>query len=371
MNIAFWGSSLVSAYWNGAATYYRGLLRSLAKRGHVITFYEPDAFERQQHRDIDDPDWAEVVVYRPDDDLTPWLARTADADLIVKASGIGVHDEALCETLLACRRAAQRVVYWDVDAPATLAALDAGKQPVLAATLGDFDAVFTYGGGPPVAKAFLERGARLVRAIYNAVDPDSHFPVAADPRFTADLALLANRLPDREARIREFFLDVAAARPQQRFLLGGNGWHRDGVGANVRLLGHVPPHDHNALNCSARLVLNVNREDMARVGYSPATRIFEAAGAGACIVSDAWEGIDWFLEPDSEVLLAHGGAEVARWLEVVDPDHAREIGTRARQRILREHTYDHRAIAVEHAVAAIGATPARPRQDAGIERATG
>ena len=66
MNIAFFGSSLVSAYWNGACTYYRGLIRALAERGHCITFFEPDAFERQQHRDIDDPEWAEVVVYDPE-----------------------------------------------------------------------------------------------------------------------------------------------------------------------------------------------------------------------------------------------------------------------------------------------------------------
>jgi spore maturation protein CgeB len=353
VKIAFWGSSLVSAYWNGAATYYRGLLRALAKRGHAITFYEPDAFDRQRHRDLDDPDWATVVVYRPDGDLTPLLEGTAAADLIVKASGIGVLDEALCEMLVALRGRDRHVVYWDVDAPATLAALSSGQQPALARTLPDFDAVFTYGGGPPVAEAFADRGARLVRAIYNAVDPDTHHPVPAVARFQADVALLANRLPDREARIREFFLKVAAGHPDQRFLLGGNGWIESEVPASVRLLGHVSPDDHNALNCSARLVLNVNREDMARMGYSPATRIFEAAGAGACIVSDAWIGIERFLEPGREILLARDGAEVGHWLAHVSVDEAREIGERARHRVLAEHTYDHRALDVEAAVAAI------------------
>ena len=65
MRIAFFGSSLVSAYWNGAATYYRGIIRALAARGHQITFYEPDAWNRQQHRDIEDPSWARVIVYQP------------------------------------------------------------------------------------------------------------------------------------------------------------------------------------------------------------------------------------------------------------------------------------------------------------------
>src|SRR5689334_12386783 len=68
LKIAFFGSSLVSAYWNGAATYYRGLVRALHERGHKITFYEPDAYQRQEHRDMDDPPWATVVVYPAHED---------------------------------------------------------------------------------------------------------------------------------------------------------------------------------------------------------------------------------------------------------------------------------------------------------------
>ena len=61
MKIAFYGSSLLSSYWNGAATYYRGMLSELARCGHEVVFYEPDAFDRQKHRDIDPPDWASVA----------------------------------------------------------------------------------------------------------------------------------------------------------------------------------------------------------------------------------------------------------------------------------------------------------------------
>ena len=353
MKIAFWGSSLVSAYWNGAATYYRGLLRALAERGHRVTFYEPDAYQRQEHRDLDDPPWARVVVYDPDADLAAHLQRTTDADLVVKASGIGVLDDYLVHTLVAQRRRGQRVIFWDVDAPATLAGLDAGEEPALAEALGDFDAVFTYGGGPPVERAYRQAGARFVRAIYNAVDPTTHHPVMPEARYRADMVLLANRLPDRETRLRTFFLNVAAANPDHRFLLGGSGWNRADASANVALLGHVPPGEHNAVNCSARLVLNVSRQDMARVGYSPATRVFEAAGAGACLVSDSWQGMERFLEPGREVLLAEDGSDVAAWLHRVDDDQAREIGERALRRVLDEHTYHHRALAVEQALSAM------------------
>ena len=83
MKIAFYGSSLLSSYWNGAATYYRGLLCELARRGYEVTFYEPDAFERQSHRDIEPPDWAKVVVYEATE-VEPKAALTAD-DHVVQA----------------------------------------------------------------------------------------------------------------------------------------------------------------------------------------------------------------------------------------------------------------------------------------------
>ena len=81
MQFAFFGSSLVSAYWNGAATYYRGLLKALSDRGHSVAFYEPDAFERQAHRDMEDPDWAAVTVFEPSvAAMERALATIADLD---------------------------------------------------------------------------------------------------------------------------------------------------------------------------------------------------------------------------------------------------------------------------------------------------
>src|SRR3954453_6551706 len=122
LNIAFFGSSLVSAYWNGAATYYRGLIRALHERGHRITFYEPDAYGRQQHRDIADPDWATVVVYpgEGDDNALRMVEHARGADLVVKASGVGGFDELLESAVLELKSPHTLVAFWDVDAPATL-----------------------------------------------------------------------------------------------------------------------------------------------------------------------------------------------------------------------------------------------------------
>ena len=347
MDIAFYGSSLLSSYWNGAATYYRGLLRALAAHGHRITFYEPDAFDRQQHKDIEPPAWARVVVYEASaDGVRRVLAEAARADVVVKASGVGVFDDELLAGTIAAAAPHALRIFWDVDAPATLAALRADPALPLHAALAGLDMVLTYGGGPPVVSAYRGFGARACVPIYNALDPATHHPVAPEQRFAADLALLANRLPDREARIEQFFLGPAALLPNRRFLLGGSGWGDKAMACNVRAIGHVPTAAHNAFNASARAVLNVARDSMADVGFSPATRVFEAAGAGACLITDAWEGIDLFLAADAEILVARDGADVAEHLAALSPARARAIGERARQRVLREHTYDQRAATV-------------------------
>ncbi|HXT34596.1 MAG TPA: glycosyltransferase, partial [Chloroflexota bacterium] len=156
-----------------------------------------------------------------------------------------------------------------------------------------------------------------------------------------------NRLPDREARVDEFFLAAAVAAPERSFLLAGNGWGDKRMPANVRYLGHLPTADHNAFNCTPLAVLNIARESMARYGFSPATRVFEAAGAGACLITDHWEGLDQFLLPGREVLVARTGLDVAQHLESLTPLVARTHGLAARARVLQSDTYAHRAAQFE------------------------
>ncbi|HXS96395.1 MAG TPA: glycosyltransferase [Candidatus Limnocylindrales bacterium] len=348
LNISFFASSLVSAYWNGAATYYRGIVRALAERGHRVTFFEPDAYDRQKHRDIPDPEWARVVVYPSagEDDAYRALEQAKGSDIVVKASGVGVFDRLLEREVLSLKSPRTRVIFWDVDAPATLDRVQQAPWDEFAPLIPQYDFIFTYGGGDPVVQAYTRLGARRCVPIYNALDPSTHFPVPADARFAGDLAFLGNRLPDREARVEEFFLRAAGI-SDARFVLGGSGWGDKGLPKNVRYVGHVYTRDHNAFNCTPKAVLNISRESMARYGFSPATRVFEAAGAGACVITDEWVGIELFLEPGRETLVARDGAEVAEHVRGLTESRAREIGERAKARILAEHTYAHRAAQVE------------------------
>ena len=129
---------------------------------------------------------------------------------------------------------------------------------------------------------------------------------------------------------------------------------------NVRWIGHVGTAQHNVINCSARMVLNINRESMAKVGFSPPTRVFEAAGAGACVITDHWAGVERFFDPGREILVAHDASDIVRHLRESSPEKTHSIGRRMLARALSEHTYERRAREVNEILgAAQGVGPGR------------
>ena len=346
MKIFAIGSSITSAYWNGAATYYQGIYKALHRLGYKITFAEPDIYGRQQHREDVALDFVRVEIYRSVSELHRLLQRTTDMDLLVKHSGVGEADGYLEELVLDFKSASTRLAFWDVDAPATLQRIEENPDDRFRKLIPQYDLILTYGGGAPVMEHYTRLGAQECHPIYNGVDPETHFPVAPREQFKCDLAFVGNRLPDREQRVEEFLTRAAHLAPEMQFVLGGEGWGSKTLPPNVRWIGHVKIEDHNAINCSARTVLNVNRDSMAKTGFSPPTRIFEAAGAGACVITDSWPGIELFFEPQSEVLIADSAEQVVNLLRTFDPAQVAGIGEKMRARVLRDHTYSQRAAQV-------------------------
>ena len=348
MKIFVFGSSIVSSYWNGAATYYRGCYKYLARLGHEITFAEPDAYGRQEHRDADDYSYVNSLVYQPGSGVKAMLRRAGCADVVVKHSGLGVDDETLEQRVLECT-VHSVVCFWDVDAPATVARMQENPRDPLRRAIPLYDAVFTYGGGPEIRNAYLKLGARAYYSIYNGLDPDRHHPAKPDEKFRCDVAFIGSRSPDRERRVEELFLKAAELAPDKSFVLGGEGWGDKQLPRNVRWIGHVPTHLHNVVNCSASMVMNINRSSMAECGFSPPTRVFEVAGAGTCLLCDEWRGVDSFFEPGREILVIGSAEEVAAALATHDADARRRIGQAFRARALRDHTYAQRALQAEAA----------------------
>lgn len=349
MKIFAFGASILTSYWNGAATYYRGLYKYLARRGHRITFASPDAFGRQQHHDEGDFSYVNAVVYRPTIDIDAMLELAAEDEVIIKHSGIGVDDDLLEHRLLELQPRSV-VVFWDVDAPATLSRIQADRHDSFHTAIPGYDAILTYGGGPKARQGYLEAGARAYYSIYNGLDPETHHPVQPDPSLACDVAFLGNRLPDREARVEELFLRAAELAPDKKFLLGGEGWGNKPMPSNVRWIGHVSTADHNRLNCSAGMVMNINRALMADFGFSPPTRVFEVSGAGICMLCDDWPGIEDCFEVGKEILVIRSAEDVVNAIQRYDKAARQQIGNAFRARGLREHTYEQRAVQTENAL---------------------
>lgn len=349
MNIFVLGSSIVSSYWNGAATYYRGIYKYLARRGHRVTFAEPDAYGRQQHRDDGDFSYVESMIYRPGVDIDRMLDMAGRSDIVIKHGGIGA-DDGLLESRIAELASRVPAFFWDVDSPATLSRLHANPGDPFRCCIPQYTGILSYGGGPASRSGYLAFGARFYCAIYNGLDPETHYPVTPDATLQCDLAFLGNRLPDREQRVDELFLEAARMAPEKSFLLGGEGWDSKPLPSNVRWIGHVPTADHNRINSSARLVMNINRASMAQSGFSPPTRVFEVAGAGACMLCDRWPGIEECFDPGQEILVIDTAEDVVELLHWLTPCDRLRIGNAFRARALRDHTYAQRVAQAEAAL---------------------
>jgi spore maturation protein CgeB len=342
VKIVVFGLSVTSSWGNGHATLWRGLLRSLAADGHVVVFFERDTPYYAKHRDFLEGDGYAVVVYPTWDEVAPRAMRELeDADVGIVTS-FCVDARPASELVLGSR--AQRV-YYDLDTPVTLAALERGEDVpyVPEGGLAEFDLVLSYTGGSALTALETRLGARRTAPLYGSVDLATHGRGEKRTSFANELSYLGTYAADRQEGVERLLFDTARALPDRTFLLGGPMYpaecERPG---NVTWLSHVPPPDHPAFYGSSRATLNVTRGAMAKMGYCPSGRLFEAAACGVPIVSDDWEGLSEFFEPGSEIVVASESRDVLAALSLRDAE-LRAIARRARERVLAEHTAERRA----------------------------
>jgi spore maturation protein CgeB len=343
VKIVIFGLAVSSSWGNGHATLWRGLCRSLARRGHLVIFFERDTPYYASHRDLYQLPGGELILY-PEWSAVLARARASltDADVAIVTSYC--PDGIAASELVLDSRAAHRVFY-DLDSPVTLNRLREGVSVEYIGPRGlrDFDLVLSYAGGPALRELRQRLGARRVAPLYGSVDPEVHKPATPDHRYRADLSYLGTYAPDRNAALRALFTEPARLLPHRRFVIGGSmydsafPWQ-----PNIYFLAHIPPSDHPAFYCSATLTLNVTRRAMAETGYCPSGRLFEAAACGVPVLSDYWAGLEEFFEPGSEILLGHTTADAMDALSRSPEDLAR-IARAARDRTLAMHTADDRA----------------------------
>jgi spore maturation protein CgeB len=332
--------SITSSWGNGHATNYRGLARALLSRGHDLLFLERDKpwYARERHFAA-----TYVRLYDAVDELERWRAEVRDADLVIVGSYVPDGCD-VAEWVLSVTRGVS--AFWDIDTPVTAAKMTHGDFEYVSPTLVErFDLYLSFTGGP-----FLDGlGARRPTPFYCAVDPLVYAPLEMPTRW--DLGYLGTYSEDRQRKVDELLLEPARAQPDRAFAVAGPQYPAQiDWPENVKRFENLAPAEHRRFYCAQRLTLNVTRDDMVRAGWSPSVRLFEAAACGVPVVSDWWDGLDAFFEPEREILVARDRDDVARHLARGD-DELREIGSRARERVLCAHTADRRAAELERHVA--------------------
>ena len=348
MKFVFLGLSITSSWGNGHATTYRGLLRALHERGHDLLFLERDVPWYADHRDLPHPVFARVGLYKSLLQLRRDFGReVAKADCVVIGSYVP-QGIAVCRLVL--DNTSGLTSFYDIDTPVTLARLERDECDYLARELiPRFDFYLSFTGGPTLDLLELEFGARSARPLYCSIDPEHYFPTRAAERWM--LGYLGTYSADRQPGLERLVMTPACMLPQMSFVVAGPQYPAGVVWPpNVARIEHLPPSRHRAFYNAQRFTANLTRADMRAAGYSPSVRLFEAAACGTPIISDDWAGLDQFFVPEEEILIANSTREVVEILRGISPREARAIGERARERVLAEHTAEHRAAELELAV---------------------
>ncbi|WP_309085183.1 glycosyltransferase [Chelativorans sp.] len=347
MKLVIFGLSISSSWGNGHATLWRGLVRALGRRGWTVVFFERDLPYYAGARDLYEIENGELILYSDWEDALPAARRhLADADVALVSSycpdGVAASD-----LVLAAPRPVR--LFYDLDTPVTLSVLERGESTSYIGPRGltDFDLVLSYTGGEALDELKSRLGARIVAPLYGHVDPCVHRPTTPVEHYAADLSYIGTYAEDRQAGVSAFLLEPAHRRPNLRFVIAGAQYPQDFPWAeNVFFVRHLPPEEHPAFYSSSRLTLNVTRRAMAKMGWCPSGRLFEAAACAVPIISDWWQGLDAFFEPGREILVALESEDVTAALDLGDAE-LRRIAEAARERVLSSHTSEHRAIEFE------------------------
>ena len=349
MRIVFLGLSITSSWGNGHATNYRGLVRALTERGHDVLFLERDVPWYAENRDLPEPPHGRTVLYRSLDELRDAFAEDVrEADLVVVGSY--VPDGVEVGTWVTEENPG-RAAFYDIDTPVTLAALGRGDCEYLSPELiPRYRLYLSFTGGPTLDLIERRYGSPAARAFYCLVDPDAYLPEEREERWA--LGYLGTYSDDRQPALERLMLEPARRLPAESFVVAGPQYPASiEWPQNVERVDHLPPSEHRGFYRSQRFTLNVTRADMVRAGYSPSVRLFEAAACAVPVISDRWAGLGSIFVPDREILVADTAEDVIAYLTTLSAERRREIGERARARVLAEHTAEHRAEELERYVA--------------------
>jgi len=342
VKITIFGLTISSSWGNGHATPYRAILKALRRAGHEIHFFERDVPYYARHRDFDGEGCCDLHLYSDWETVRGFALKQArDSEAVICASfcpeGCRIIDE-----ILNLQEPAK--VFYDLDTPVTLGALEQGDIEYLRRDqIPEFDVYLSFTGGGTLDELTSHWRARLALPLYGCVDPEAHRRSASRPDFACDLSYMGTYAVDRQEKVDTLFLEPSRRLADKPFILAGSQYPWEWQWPqNVKRFEHVWSSDHSALYSSSRLTLNITRKEMARWGYCPSGRFFEAAACETPIVTDWFEGLDHFFDRERELLIADSADDVIAAVKLPDAE-LRQIADRAWERTLSEHTGEQRA----------------------------
>lgn len=348
MKFVIIGLSVTSSWGNGHATTYRALLGELELLGHDILFLEKDVPYYAGNRDLPQPQFCRLGLYKTNEELKEkYEKEVSEADVVIVGSyvpqGVEVGQWAIST-------AKGITAFYDIDTPVTLAKLGRKDYEYITPELiQKYDLYLSFSGGPILDHLENHYGSPMARALYCSVDPNSYFPEKNEKKWK--MGYLGTYSDDRQPTVNELLIKPAQKFPKEKFVVAGPQYPKEiDWPKNIERIDHLPPAEHRKFYNSQKFTLNVTREDMIKAGYSPSVRLFEAAACGVPIISDYWEGIESLFEPEKEILIAKDSTQVIDYFKNIDEEERKEIGERARQKVLTSHTAEVRAKELENYV---------------------
>ncbi|MFC0199140.1 CgeB family protein [Paracoccus rhizosphaerae] len=332
--IIIFGLSLSSSWGNGHATTFRALLRGLRAEGRRVLFLERRQPWYLENQDLPDPDFCELEFY---DDIGAVLDRHRDRLQQAGAVIVGSYVPDGQQLIDALHRLPLRqLCFYDIDTPVTMDLLERGEEQHLARRqVPWFDCYLSFSGGRVLDRLHDQFGARNPVALYCSVDEAAYQPMDVPKRW--DLGYLGTYSPDRQPGLETLLIEPARRLPQMRFVVAGSMFPEDiDWPANVERIDHLPPARHAEFYNAQRFTLNITRDAMRKLGWSPSVRLFEAAACGTPIISDRWPGLTDLLPEGRAVVLADTTEDVVAALTgAADPA---AMARTARDIILTDHT---------------------------------
>ncbi len=348
MKIIILGLSITSSWGNGHATTYRSLIKGLHKRGHSVHFLERDVPWYASQRDVNHFEYCQVSLYSSVSELQlQFKPEVQNADLVIVGSYVPQGVEV---GKWVVENAGGITAFYDIDTPVTVSKLrNEDYEYIHPDLIPLYDLYLSFSGGPVLELFTSEYGSPGALPLYCSVDPDLYYPEKVPE--TYDLGYLGTYSDDRQPPLKKLLIDAAALWAEGRFVVAGPQYPASVEWPpNVKRIEHLPPAAHRKFYNEQRFTLNITRQDMIKMGYSPSVRLFEAAACGVPVISDYWEGLNDFFKIDSEIFIAHAPEDTLKYLNDLPEEQRVKTGENARKRVLDSHTGIKRAEELEQYV---------------------